>query len=192
MDELNDLKALWLTAKTDSLPSSSELVQLVRKFRWQRLRKKIVLISSASALALVMVLIMFVYHSTMLSTRIGEVLLIAACALLVVTNTRSIKRFYDLKDCSNKEFLEFVEQTRLNMLYYYRKTQIAGLVLCSLGMLLYVYEFVYQHILITVIIYALIAAYLCFAWFVLRPRIFKKNMRKLNAVKEKLEQFSNN
>ena len=76
MDNLNDIKALWLTAKTDSLPSSDEMLRIVKKFRNNRLRKKLTIIFVALVCAAIEVAAMFVYKSTMITTRIGEVLII--------------------------------------------------------------------------------------------------------------------
>src|SRR5438046_7723513 len=189
MDNLNDLKTIWLTAKTDSLPTSAEMVQLIKKFRNRKIFEKIVLIVSACVLALLMVAIMVTYKSTMPTTRIGEFLIVAACGILATTNIRSIKRFYRLDHCSNKEFVEFLEQTRKNQLYYYKNTQVVGLLFCSIGLLLYLYEIVHQNTLLFIIVYAVTITYLIVLWFIIRPRKFKKGIDKLNATRERLEKI---
>lgn len=191
MDNLNDLKAIWQTAKTDDLPKSAEMLRLVKKFRNQRLFKKILLIVLAILLLAVMVFVMFIYKSTMLTTRIGEALFIIACVILVVTNTRSLKRFIDLKDCSNKEFIEFLEQTRRNQVYFYTRTQVIALSVCSLGLLLYPYEFAHVNMDWFIGTYTFVVLYLGIIWLIVRPRVFKKEARKLNETLERLEKISN-
>lgn len=190
MDNLNDLKAIWLTAKTDDLPGSKEMLHIVKKFRNERLRKKLSIIFVAIAAMAVMVLTIFVVRSTMITTILGEVFTIIACLILVFTNTKSMKRFIDLKDCSNKEFIEFLEQTRRNQVYYYKKTQVAGMLLSSVGLFLYIYEQVYRSLLMTVIFYSIVTIWTLFLWLYLRPRNFKKQARKLNATMEKLRKIS--
>jgi len=191
MDNLNDLKAIWQTANITDLPKSAEMLRLVKKFRNQRLLKKILMIVLAILLLAVMVFVMFIYRSAMLTTRIGEVLFIITCIILVVTNSRSLKRFIDLKDCSNKEFIEFLEQTRRNQVYFYTRTQFIALCFCSLGLVLYPYEFV--HIKLTWFIgtYTFVLLYLGVIWLIVRPRVFKKEARKLNEILERLEKISN-
>ena len=130
---------------------------------------------------------MFFYKSVLITTRIGEGLIILACGVLVFTNTRSLKRFYALNDCSNREFLAFLEQTRLNQAYYYKKTQVAGLLLSSAGLLFYLYESVYKDIKALFITYFISLLYLLCLWFIVRPRMYNKQVKKLNATMERLK-----
>jgi uncharacterized membrane protein YqjE len=190
MDNLNDIRAIWLTAKTDSLPNSDEMLRIVKKFRNQRLRRKLAIIFTALGIMGLMVFTVFVYKSTMISTRLGEVLTIMACAILVYTNTKSLKRFIDLKDCSNKEFIEFLEQTRRNQVYYHKKTQVLGMALSSVGLLLYLYELVYKDLTLFIIIYSISVIWILILWLIVRPRNFRKQSLKLDETMKKLEDIS--
>ncbi len=71
MDNLTNLKAIWHSAKTDSLPTSAQMLQLIHKFKSQRLRKKWTVIIVASLLTALMIAVMFSHHSKMITTRIG-------------------------------------------------------------------------------------------------------------------------
>jgi hypothetical protein len=190
MDNLDDLKALWLSAKTDSLPQPEEMLRMVKKFRNQKLRRKIILIIVALACCIIMLIGIFVDGATMPSTYIGDVLLMASCGILAVTNIRSVKRFYDLKDCSNSEFVQFIERTRQNQIYFYKKTQVVAMTISSVGLMLYWYELVHRNTMLTIIIYSATVVYLGVMWFVVRPRVFKKEARKLDAMLERLEKIS--
>src|SRR5271170_7137249 len=117
MENLNDLKKIWLSADTTGLPDSAEIIRMAKKFRNEKLRKKIMVIVAAMILTAMMVWVMFIYQSTMITTRIGEVCMIITCGILVYTNVNSIGRFYRYKDYNNKEFLAFLEQTRANQIY---------------------------------------------------------------------------
>src|ERR1700759_1349011 len=101
MDNLNDLKAIWLTAKTDDLPGSKEMLRIVKKFRNERLRKKLFIIFTALVVLAMMVVTIIIVRSTMITTILGETFTIMACIILAFTNIKSMKRFIDLKDCSN-------------------------------------------------------------------------------------------
>ena len=127
----------------------------------------------------------------MVSTRIGEACLIVTCMLLAFTNIRSIRRFIDFKDSTNKEFIEFMEQTRRNQLYYYQKTQVAGMGISSIGLLLYFYEIVYRDTVVFIITYSAAIIYLAVMWFVVRPRNFKRQNLKMDETMRKLHDISN-
>lgn len=190
MDNLNDLKAIWLTAKTDSLPDSHEMVQIIRKFRNKKLLKIAALVISAILLVMIMIWVMFIYKSTMLITRFGEVFIIIAGIILVSTNLNSLLRFYKFRVCSNKEFLKFLEQTRLRQRFYYQRTQVVAMAFCATGLLLYLYEGVYKSTILFIGEYAATVIYFLILWFVVRPRVFKKEEKKINAQIEKLESIS--
>lgn len=190
MDNLNDLKAIWLTAKTDDLPKSKEMLRIVKKFRNDRLRKKLLIIFVALFVIAMMVVTIIIVRSTMITTILGEAFTIIAAGILIFTNTRSMKRFIDLKDCNNKEFIEFLEQTRRNQVFYYKKTQVAGMLLSTVGLFLYIYEQVYRNLTATITIYSITIIWTLFLWLYLRPRNFKKQALKLNTTMEKLRKIS--
>jgi hypothetical protein len=190
MDNLNDLKAIWLTAKTDDLPGSKEMLRIVKKFRNERLRKKLLSIFVALVVIAMMVVTIIIVRSTMITTILGEAFTIIAAGILIFTNTRSMKRFIDLKDCNNKEFIEFLEQTRRNQVFYYKKTQVAGMLLSTVGLFLYLYEQVYRSLIATITIYSITIMWTLFLWLYIRPRNFKRQAIKLNVTMEKLRKIS--
>src|SRR4051812_8387927 len=120
MDNLNELKAIWQTAKTDELPTTVEMVKMARNFRYQKLRNKILSIVVGLASAAIMLAFFFNTSKLAASTIAGMLFTLGACTVLVYTNARSIKRFIHLKNYSNKEFIQFLEQTKRNQLYYYK------------------------------------------------------------------------
>ena len=191
MDNLNDLKAIWLTANTDSLPASGEMLRMAKKFRNGKIRHKLIMIFIAVLLAAVMIFGAINNGLTMVSSWIGEACLIVTCMLLAFTNIRSIRRFIDFKDSTNKEFVEFMEQTRRNQLYYYQKTQVAGMGISSIGLLLYFYEIVYRDTVVFIITYSIAFLYLAFMWFYIRPRNFKRQNLKMDKTVRKLHDISN-
>jgi len=179
MDNLNNLKQIWLSADTTALPNPAEIVRMARKFRNEKLIEKLLVIVTAIILTLMMVWVMFIYKSTMITTRIGEVCMIITCGILVYTNVNSIGRFYRYKDYNNKEFLAFLEQTRANQIYYYKKTQVTGLILCSVGLAFYLFEMTCDDLKAGLIMYSLTGTFLLINWLVIRPRKFKKQKEKL-------------
>jgi len=191
MDNLDDLKAIWHTAKTDSLPTSGEMLQMIKKFRRQRLRNKWQVIITSCLLILLMVVILCVLPFKMLTSYIGGALFITAMVTLVATTVKSLRRFYRLDNCSNLEFVAFIEQTRQNQIFYYKKTMVAIVLLCSIGWLLYMYEPTYKYPLWFIGTHTAFIIYMAVMWFVVRPRSFKKDEDKLNALKQRLQDISN-
>jgi len=190
MDNLNDLQRIWHTAKTDSLPGSNEIILMSKKYRNQKLAKKVATIIAGLLLTATMLATVFVYKSAMVTTRIGEGFIIIAGLMLVYTNTNSIGRFYRFKDYNNKNFLEFLMQTRVNQIYFHKKTQVIALAFCSAGLLLYIFEPAYGHPLFAIIAYPLIIIYILVLWLVVRPRVFKNQAEKLDKTINKLEQLA--
>ena len=189
MDNLDDLKAIWHTAKTDSLPSSNEMLRLIRKFRNQKLRSKWLSIITSLLISMLITTVLFIVHFKMISTYIGGALMVVSGLLLAASNIRSLKRFYQLEDCSNLEFLAFIEQTRKNQIRYYNRTMIWIVIICSIGWVLYLYEITYRHPLICLVVYLAITIYLAVMWFVVRPRAFKRDAEKLNSMQQRLEKI---
>jgi hypothetical protein len=191
MNNLDDLKSLWHTAKTDSLPTAKEMMQLIRKFRNQKLRSKWLVIISSLVLGGLITGVMFYVHFKLFTTYVGSGLMAFSSLVLAMDKMMSIKRFYQLDDHSNIDFLAFIEQTRKNQVYYYTQTMVTVVFLCSVGLLLYVYELTYQHPLWCIGAYSFIAVYYAILWFVIRPRAFRRDAEKLDATRRRIESILN-
>lgn len=190
MENLNDLKKLWRQADTGQLPGAGEMLRLVQRFRSQKLRSKWLVIVGSTGLAGVMLFALFLGHFILWTTYLGGALMTASCLLLAATNIRSIRRFYHLDNCSNLEFVAFIEKTRQNQQRYYRKTMLMIMTLLAFGWLLYLYEPVRSHGSWMYALYGGILAYLAVMWFYVRPRNFKRNAGKLDAMQQKLKKLN--
>lgn len=191
MDNLDDLKAIWHTAKTDVLPTSGEMLQMIRKFRSQKLRNKWLVIGVSCLSSCFVVLVLSIFPFKMLTSYVGGTLIVAGSVLLAGTTIKSLRRFYRLNDCSNLEFLAFIEQTRQNQIYYYKKTMVAVVLLYMIGWVLYTYEPAHKYPIWLYSTYSVMFIYLAVMWFVVRPRAFKRDAEKLNAMRQRLENISN-
>jgi len=190
MDNLNELKAIWHTARTDELPTTAEMVKLAKKFRFQKLRNKI--LSVLVGVGAIILMLAFYLNTPKLatSTIAGMICTVIACLVLIYTNARSMKRFIVMKDLSNKQFVDFLEQTRRNQLYYYRYTQVVGLLFSSIGLVLFMYEFVQKNTTVSAIFYTLAVLWTLFMCFYMRPRNFKKQSVKLNNMLTSLKKIN--
>ncbi len=180
MDNLNDLKAVWLHVKTDGLPNSSQMISIIKTNRDKTLRRLIFLIISALTMILLVLFASYFFNFKLISSKIGEGLIISSGLILIATNLNSLNRFYKLNVCSNKEYIGFLEQTRKRQLFYFKYTQVVGLAFSFVGLNLYLYELVYKNQLVMIISYSLLIIYFAIVSFHLRPKTYKKGADKLN------------
>jgi hypothetical protein len=190
MDNLNDLKKIWLSADTRALPDAAAMKLEAQKYRSGQLVKKSAIVLMSVLLTVVMGSVVINYKSVMLTTRLGEALMILAGLLLVVTNMRSVARLYRVKDMTNREFIAYLEQVQRNRIYYYKNTQVLGMALVGIGLLLYLYEMVSHSILWTFVGYGLTIGWLAVNWFIIRPRAYRRNARKLDEKMKKMAAIS--
>ena len=196
MSDFNDIQALWQTARTNDLPSTDEIIKMIKKYRLKEVMKKLALIVLNFILLAVMYKVIVEYHSTFLTTRIGEALLILAILFLIVTNTIDLNRVTKQKDRSNEDFVHFLKLEQLRLIAFYKRTQQIGLAIASSGLGLYIFEECSKDTTWLIIGYSLFFVYVLVCWFIIRPYAFRKKTKQLNIFIEKLEkisgQFSNN
>ena len=190
MDQFDELKAVWHTSNTKVLPSSEATISEIKRFRSSRLRKKWIVISCAFLMTVLMIILLSLAKFTMLSTYIGGAIIASAGVFLAYTNIRSLRRFNELSDYSNLDFLSFIEKTRQNQIYYYKKTQLRIILICITGLLIYLYESFLKNPVATIVLYALSILFYLLLWFWLRPRQFKKDSAKLDAIINRLDNIS--
>ena len=196
MSDFNDIQALWQTARTNDLPSTDEIIKMIKKYRLKEVMKKLALIVLNFILLAVMYKVIVEYHSTFLTTRIGEALLILAILFLIVTNTIDLNRVTKQKDRSNEDFVHFLKLEQLRLIAFYKRTQQIGLAIASTGLGLYIFEECSHDTTWLIIGYSLFFVYVLVCWFIIRPYAFRKKTKQLNIFIAKLEklsgQFSNN
>ena len=179
MDGFNNLQAIWLKADVTALPAPSAMLRTARRYSRRMLFKKIALALLGVLLIVCMMVVMLLYKSRMLSTRLGECGIAAACLVFVIANLRSLRSVHRIKDYPNRDFIIYLEQVRINRFRYYRTTQVLGLFLASSGLGLYIFEPVHKDLVWSLVAYSLLACYLLFMWLWVRPRAFRRQARKL-------------
>jgi hypothetical protein len=189
MDNLNELRQIWLTADTRGLPPSSQMEALVKKYSDQKILKIILSIVLGFICIGLIILVAFTYNAAMLSTRIGEIMIGAAGIFLIANNFSWLISFYKLKDCSNKDYLLHMEHIKQQQLFFFKKTQLFGFLTASVGTMVYMYEYVSTQGTTGLMEYGAFLLYMALAWFVLRPRVMKRHTRKLDEQMDKLKEL---
>jgi hypothetical protein len=92
---------------------------------------------------------------------------------------------------SNSEFIQFLKREQLRQINFYKRTQVAGFILASAGLLLYIFEAVYRNTTWMILAYMLAAAWIGLCWFVVRPFAMKRKMKSLQDTISRLESLSN-
>ncbi|MEO6150374.1 MAG: hypothetical protein ABIN95_03105 [Mucilaginibacter sp.] len=187
MDILNDLKATWRSADTQNLPDVQTFKEVAAPFRNHRLKRKFLIILLSITLSVFFMVMMYIDTSRMISTLVGEGLLVVSLLILAYTNARSVKRFYMLDNCSNREFMNFLEQTRKNQTYYYKRTQVIAMTIYSMALLLYLFEFAHSNLIFMIITYTCTVIALAIFWLVVRPKTYKKEVAKLQQLSERTQ-----
>ena len=191
MDNFSEIKETWLTANTTSLPQPGEIVKIIKRYRRKLVFRYLLMILLVLVLAAVMIWVVFVYHSQMLVTRIGEACIFSALVMLLVINTRSLVRVSGIKNYTNTQFLDYLKIAKRRQVIFQNRTQVIGLLLASAGLCLYLFETVHNDIKLTLITYSFVAAWLVVNWLVVRPRTNRKKSRELNERIEKIQRLSN-
>jgi hypothetical protein len=190
MDNLDDLKQIWLTADMADLPSLPGIIKSAKKYRFVRLLKTFAVLFLVLFLIGAMCWVLYSYRSHFISTRVGEAFMFIAMFILLSANIRSLKRISNFKNYSNSEFLSFLKKEKLNLLQFQKTTQKIGFAFASIGLLFYLYEGVFDNIFTMVISYIALLVWCAFMWFILRPLAMKRKTKKLTELILKIEAYS--
>lgn len=190
MDSLNDIKKMWLTANTDTLPKADEVIKTIKKYRLKHAIKNCILVMVTLILIATMCWVLVDYKSNLLVTRIGEAFLFIAMFILFGSTTSSLKRIAMHRNFSNGEFIRFLKQEQLRQIAFQKRTQVIGFAFASVGLVLYLFEAVYKNTIQIIVVYGLTLIWIVVCWTVVRPRAIKRKTKKLAETIENLERLS--
>lgn len=175
-----DIRELWNRQAVPAV-DQSDILEKIDSFRKKGIRRTIFL-NAVLLLTILFIIFIWVYFEPqLLSTKIGIILSVLPMGMVLVFNNglTSLYRKIDEKQ-SNMDYLnallrvrsrEHIMQTKLMNLYF---------ILLSAGIGLYMYEYAFKRSLIFgVAAYSVVLLWIGFNWFFLRPRMIKKNKRKM-------------
>ncbi len=196
MDNSNELQEIWKSVSLKELPESREMIDLIHNHRNKKLKNFLLLILSSVFFVATMIWVIYTSASFNIIARIGAVLMLISCLILLATNFNSFQRFYNLTACSNKEFLLFLQQTKKRRLFFYKNTQLVLLIFCVTGLFMFLTHLIARNLTLAIAVYAGYSVYFLVMWFYVRPKVYKKGIQKLSRSIEKVErialQFENN
>lgn len=189
MDMSNHIafKDLW-QRKSAEPPSLSEIYGLAAKSK-RGLLKKTMLINFIYGITAVFIIGIWLYYQPqLLTTKIGISVTIIAISSFVMAQNRMLPLLK--KEADNvtlNDYLEQLKQIRQKELFMQTTMMNVYFVLLSIGILLYMYEYVAKNFLSISVTYGISIAWIAFNWFYLRPKTIKKEQNKTNSLIAKFE-----
>ena len=190
MDDLNDIKQIWLTSNVNALPKAEEIVKIIRRHRLKLIAKNVALILFVILMVAVMCWVLFTYSPKLFVTRIGEACFFVALFILLGAGATSLIRATTFKNYTNEAYINFLKKEQQRQFSFQKTTQVIGFAFASIGLLLYLFELIYGNIMVLVIAYLLAIIWIAASWFIVRPISIRRKAKKLNETISKLERIS--
>lgn len=192
MDTNIDFKNIW-KQQTSPKPNIEELLNRLKKFKNENLRKLILANILLIATCLGIGFICYRYQPRITTTKIGVVLVILAMVVFLLAYNKMFMVFYKIDNTqSNTEYLQnlylikskqkFMQTTMLNLYF----------IILFLGICLYMYEYVSKMSFVSgIFAYTSTFLWIGFNWFYIRPKTIKKQQGKIDALIHKFEEINN-
>ena len=182
-----DFKDLW-QKKISEPPALSELVNLASKLKRQLFIRAILLNIVLLITAAIIIGIWLTYKPQFITTKIGICLVIFAILSFVFVQNRILPYLKKEKDILNlNEHLIQLKKMRQKELFIQTSMMNFYFFFLSLGIFLYMYEYVSKTLLSIILTYGITAAWFALNWFYIRPKGIKKQQEKTNSLIAKFE-----
>ena len=182
-----EFKDLW-QKKICEPPNLSEVYYLANKVKRQLFIKTILINIILGSTAAFIIVIWIYYKPQLPTTQIGICLTILAIFSFVLAQNRILPHLKKEKDDVNlNDYLLKLKNIRQKEMFMQTTMMNLYFVLLSLGILLYMYEYVAKTFLSISLTYGITLAWFVFNWFYIRPKTIKKQQNKTNLVITKLE-----
>lgn len=190
MENKLNLKELW---NTQPVPDAdkSDLLKKVEKHKAAGLKKIFLLNGLLFATIVFVVLIWIYFKPQLLTTKIGIVLSILPMIIALVFQNRMIPLYKKTdENQSNADYLENLVKIKNKESTIQTTIMNVYFILLSAGIGLYMYEYTALMPLVWGIFsYSIVVLWFGFNWFVLRPKVIKKNRHKIDSLIGQLEKI---
>ena len=186
-----EFKKIWNKQEIE-IPKFKDLYNKVNRFKRNNLYKLILANIILLVTTISIVCIWHYYQPELLTTKIGIVLVIIAMIVFIsVYNTTLPLLLKSSLDINSKQYLQqflklkekqlFMQTTMLNIYF----------ILLSLGIGLYMFEYVSRMAIAWAIFsYAITVLWMAVNWFYLRPKTIKKQQTKMNKLINKFRELN--
>lgn len=187
MEDFSTLQNLWLTQPVEQVPSESEMLDTIKTYRHKAKRNFMLTQLIFLVCVVLMVLVVFYYPSTMLTTRIGEALIIATIFYGAFLKWKTFKHRGHHTALSASAFLDKLKHDEVKSCTGSANEQATAFSLLTVAYAFYLYESVSGSIATLCIGYGLMAAVLGGLWFVYRPYKVRQREKKIQQLITKIE-----
>lgn len=187
-----DLKKIW-GKQYIPIIDVQEVLKKIETYKRSKI-KKAVMLNVILFLTILFILFIWIYFKPQfISTKIGIVLTVAAMLIVIFFNSKMKNTLSKVNENqSNEAYLKNLKTIKLHENRIQTKVMSVYFVLLSFGIMLYIYEYISKMTLIIQSVFCLVLLlWISFNWFVLRPRIIKKNQREINDLIAQLERIEN-
>ncbi|SEB51934.1 hypothetical protein SAMN04489761_1179 [Tenacibaculum sp. MAR_2009_124] len=186
-----DLKNIWKQQKAEA-PDIKELTNKIKKMS-RKNRLKIIATNALFTLTILFIVgIWYFYNPKLITSKIGMILTILSMIFFVLYYNKLFTMYKKLNDFEkNKEYLQNL--IRIKKQQKELQTKIMGIyyILLSLGLALYMYEYIVKMTLwLGIVCSTLTIIWVAFNWFYLRPKIAKKEQQKLDIIIDQYEKVN--
>ncbi|AFU69498.1 hypothetical protein P700755_002771 [Psychroflexus torquis ATCC 700755] len=187
-----DLKKIWNTQKIET-PNVEILYTKANKLK-SRSFLKLVMVNISLLLTIIFIgFIWYYYQPELVTTKIGIILTMLAMLVFLLPFSKQFSLLTKTKtELNSKEYLQ--QLIRLKEMQVYQQTTILSVyfILLSLGIGLYMFEYVSKMTMTWgIITYAITAFWFAINWFYLRPKAITKQNAKLNKLLVEFEKLNN-
>jgi hypothetical protein len=188
MDNDIDLQNLW-RKQTANTPQIEKLFLTIDKIKRENLIKLIGLNALMIATIAFIIFIWFNFEAKLVTTKIGIILTVVGIIIYLFAFNNVILSFRQInKNQSNSEFLKGIINHKRRQKFLQNIMLQIYFIALTLGICLYLYEFVSQLSLPwTILAYTATLFWVGFNWFYLRPRTLKKENVKLDEIIKRFE-----
>jgi len=187
-----DLKKIW-GKQYIPIIDVQEVLKKIEVYKRSKI-KKAVMLNVLLFLTILFILFIWIYFKPQfISTKIGIVLTVVAMLIVIFFNSKMKNTLSKVnEDQSNEAYLKNLKTIKLHENRIQTKVMSLYFVLLSFGIMLYIYEYLSKMTLVIQSVFCLaLVLWISFNWFVLRPRIIKKNQREINDLIAQLERIEN-
>ncbi len=177
-----DLKKLWSKQKAE-IPDVEELFKKANRFKKNHLFKLIGINILFLAISISIALIWFYYQPELLTTKIGIVLVIIAMLVYIAAYNTTVPLLVGSRslNISVKAYLKQLLKLKEKQLFQQTKILNVYFILLSLGIILYLIEYVSKmDITFAILSYGVTLLWIAINWFYFRPKLIKKQRTKMN------------
>lgn len=185
-----NIKALW-NKQIVPVPDRLDLSHKIKVFRRNGVRRLLILNAILLLTICFTVFIWIYFKPQSIYTEIGILLTILPISIVILQNWRMLPVYREMDDsCTNSDYIaglltvkskEHLMQTKILNFYF---------ILLSVGIGMYMYEYTFERsTLLGIITYLLFLLWVGINWFVLRPRIIRRNREKINFLIEQAERI---